>query len=185
MTTHDGPLSPEEGREALALVRRSLEHYLKTGGMLPHPEPFAGGLALHCGAFVTLRGGGGELRGCIGHMVSDRPLGELLIELAVAAGTRDPRFAPVRASELGGLRCEISVLTPMKPSSAEEVIPGRHGLYIRRGSASGVLLPQVATEQGWDRITFLSQTCRKAGLPENAWQDPDTDILTFTAQIIE
>jgi AmmeMemoRadiSam system protein A len=185
MTTPDGPLSPQEGREALALVRRSLEHHVKSGGMLRHPEPFEGGLAMHCGAFVTVRSLSGELRGCIGHMVSEQPLGELLIELAVAAGTRDPRFVPVTASELPELRYEISVLSPLEPMSAEEVIPGRHGLYIRRGNQSGVLLPQVATEQGWDRVTFLNQTCRKAGLPENAWQREGTDILTFIAQVFE
>jgi len=179
------PLTPEEGRQALDLVRRSLEHHVVTGGRLTLAKPFTGGLAEHLGAFVTLRTSRGELRGCIGHMTSDQPLGELLSELAVSAGTRDPRFPPVRRHELEGLHYDISVLSPMQPTAPKDVKPGVHGLYVRRGSRSGVLLPQVATEWGWDRETFLAQTCRKAGLPEDAWRDPETEILTFIAQVIE
>jgi uncharacterized protein len=185
MSESDGPLTPQEGRQGLDLVRRSLDFHVTTGGMLKPDAPFTGGLAKPCGAFVTIHDNSGNLRGCIGHMTNDGPLGELLIELAVAAGTRDPRFAPVTRDELGNLRYEISVLSPLKPTAAEDVTPGIHGLYIRKGPHSGVLLPQVATERGWDRETFLQQTCHKAGLPPDAWQDPDTEILTFVAQIFE
>jgi AmmeMemoRadiSam system protein A len=183
MTEVQHSLTPDEGAEALKLVRRSLEHFVRTGEMLKVEEPFGGGLDSPCGAFVSLHTKDGQLRGCIGHMIGDGPLGELLIELAVKAGTDDPRFPAVTEDELGNLHYEISVLSPMKRTDAESVTPGVHGLYIRHGWASGVLLPQVAVEWKWDREQFLAHTCEKAGLPMDAWRDPDTEIHTFTAQI--
>lgn len=183
MTETQGPLTEEEGREALKLARRSLEHYVRTGDVLKLDSPPTGGLALPCGAFVSLHRRDGSLRGCIGHMIGDGPLWELLIELGVSAGTRDPRFNPVTEAELEDLVYEISVLSPMRRTKAEEVQPGVHGLYIRRGMNSGVLLPQVCVEWEWDRDTFLEHTCHKAGLPGDAWRDPNTQIMCFTAQI--
>ncbi|MCB9894398.1 MAG: AmmeMemoRadiSam system protein A [Planctomycetes bacterium] len=183
MTNVTGPLTEVEGREGLNLARRSLETYVRTGRRLKPDAAFTGGLAEPCGAFVTIHSQDGALRGCIGHMIGEGPLGELLIELGISAGTRDPRFEPVREHELSGLKYEISVLSPMKKTRAEDVTPGVHGLLIRNGRYSGVLLPQVAVEWGWDRVEFLAETCRKAGLPMNAWEEPSTDIYTFTAQI--
>jgi len=183
VTESSGVLSHEEGRQALALARQSLETWVRTGRVLAPQKPFSGGLAEHCGAFVSLHTRAGALRGCIGHMIGDGPVGELLIELAIAAGTRDTRFEPVNERELEDLVYEISILSPMRRTAAEEVRPGMHGLYIRRGRNSGVLLPQVATEWGWGREEFLGETCRKAGLPMDAWQDPRTEISTFTAQV--
>lgn len=182
MTETPGALSAAEGREALALARSSLESWVCEGRKLT-PAKFSGGLAQPCGAFVTLHTRDGSLRGCIGHMIGDGPVGELIAELGIAAGTQDPRFEPVTAAELANLSYEISVLTPMVPTPAAAVTPGVHGLYVRRGRKSGVLLPQVATEWGWDRDEFLSETCQKAGLPGDAWQQAGTEILTFTAQI--
>lgn len=179
-----GPLSASEGREALMLVRSSLEHFILNGRLLVPTKPFTGGLATPCGAFVSLHTRDGELRGCIGHMQSDGPLGELLLELAVAAGTRDSRFPAVTKQELPDLVYEVSVLTPMVPTDPAKVVPGVHGLYVRRGHRSGVLLPQVATEWGWDREEFLAHTCNKAGLPADAWKQPGTEVLTFTAQVV-
>ncbi|MCA8914617.1 MAG: AmmeMemoRadiSam system protein A [Planctomycetes bacterium] len=183
MTNVTDPLTEAEGREGLKLARRSLETFVRTGRRLQHPEAFTGGLAEPFGAFVTIHESSGALRGCIGHMIGDGPLGDLLIDLGISAGTRDPRFDPVREPELAGLKYEISVLSPMKKTHARDVTPGLHGLLIRSGHFSGVLLPQVAVEWGWGREEFLAETCRKAALPKDAWKETSTDIYTFTAQI--
>lgn len=135
------------------------------------------------GAFVTLHKHG-QLRGCIGHLVAHYPLLETIEKMAIAAAFEDPRFQPVQLSEFKDLDIEISVLTPMKKiTDVNEIEVGKHGIYIKKGFASGVLLPQVATEYGWDRITFLEQTCRKAGLPLNAWKERDAEIYIFSAEI--
>ena len=134
------------------------------------------------GAFVTITIGG-ELRGCIGTFREDTPLYRTVAQMAVAAAREDPRFPPLTAAELPKIHVEISALTPMKPvADVREIEVGRHGLYITKGFSSGVLLPQVATEYGWDRTTFLEQTCRKAGLPKNAWQE-GAKILSFEAEV--
>ncbi len=177
-------LTESEAREVLVLARSSLDHFVRAGRRLRPEQPFTGGLALPCGAFVSLHTKEGELRGCIGHMVGDGPLGDLILELAISAGTRDPRFPPVTAGELDDLVYEVSVLSPMVATDPAAVEVGRHGLYVRRGARSGVLLPQVAVEWGWDREMFLTQTCRKAGLSERAWREPGTEVLCFTAQVI-
>jgi len=148
----------------------------------PLPEP-GRGPASGRGAFVSLHRHG-ELRGCIGNLVSDRPLAEVVRDMAVAASRDDPRFPPLAEDELDGLDVEVSVLTTPVPARAEDVVPGRHGLIVRRGGCQGVLLPQVAVEQGWNRETFVAMTCRKAGLPPDAWRDPRTDLRVFEAQVI-
>jgi hypothetical protein len=166
------------------LARSSLEHFVRSGRRLRAEQPFSGGLALPCGAFVSLHTKEGELRGCIGHMIGDGPLGDLILDLAVSAGTRDPRFPPVTVPEVDNLVYEVSVLSPMVATDPAAVEVGRHGLYVRRGARSGVLLPQVASEWQWDRETFLAQTCRKAGLSPQAWREPGTEVLAFTAQVL-
>ncbi len=178
-------LSDKESREALVLVRASLEHFVRHGRRLAPEKPFIGGLALPCGAFVSLHTKDGALRGCIGRMAGDGPLGDLLLELAVSAAANDPRFQPVQPGELDEIVCEVSVLSPMQPIAPEDVQVGLHGLYVQRSGQSGVLLPQVATEWQWDRETFLQQVCRKAGLPDNAWREPGTRLLAFTAQVLQ
>jgi hypothetical protein len=177
-------LTDVEAREVLVLARSSLEHFVRSGRRLRAEQPFSGGLALPCGAFVTLHTKEGELRGCIGHMIGDGPLGDLILDLAVSAGTRDPRFPPVTVTEVDSLVYEVSVLSPMVVTDPAAVEVGRHGLYVRRGARSGVLLPQVASEWQWDRETFLAQTCRKAGLSPQAWREPGTEVLAFTAQVL-
>lgn len=172
-----------EGRELLRLARASLETWVRHGQRLEAP-PQQGALAGEFGAFVTLHARDGALRGCIGHMLPGGPLSHEVMDLAIAAGTHDPRFDPVEEGELDSLAYEVSVLSPMELADAESVQPGVHGLLIRRGARSGVLLPQVATEHGWDRETFLQHTCIKAGLPADAWRDPATEIRVFTAQVI-
>jgi uncharacterized protein len=146
------------------------------------PKPVSEKLEQPFGAFVTLKKQG-HLRGCIGHIVGDQPIRETIVRMARAAAFNDPRFPPVSKEELNDLSVEISILNPLVPCVAEDVVPGRHGLLVRMGPHSGLLLPQVAKEYGWDRETFLSQTCRKAGLPGNAWQQPDTEIYCFEAVV--
>ena len=173
---------PSEKRACCAPpARRSRAHYARRAPKLP---PAEGALGEPRGAFVTLHGRrDGELRGCIGMMQAERPLVETVARMAVAAATQDGRFPPVTAGELPGLRIEISALGPLRPIRPDEVEVGRHGLLIGLGGRRGVLLPQVPVEQGWDRETFLAHTCWKAGLPEDAWQRADVELLGFTADV--
>jgi AmmeMemoRadiSam system protein B/AmmeMemoRadiSam system protein A len=135
------------------------------------------------GAFVTITKKG-TLRGCIGHIRGTKPLYQTVEEMAEAAAFQDPRFPPITKKELKDLEIEISVLTPFKQiTDVSEIEVGVHGIYMERGFYSGLLLPQVATEYGWDRDTFLEQTCRKAGLPHDAWKDKETKIYIFSADI--
>lgn len=134
------------------------------------------------GAFVTLHADG-RLRGCIGLLRSPQPLGETVVEMARSAAFRDPRFPPVTAGELADIDIEISLLSPFSPIAPEEVVVGTHGLYLRRGARSGLLLPQVPVEQGWDRETFLSHLCLKAGLPDRSWEEGDALLEGFTAEV--
>jgi AmmeMemoRadiSam system protein A len=131
-------------------------------------------------AFVTLRSPDGALRGCIGELEARRPLVDSVRGNAAAAALRDPRFVPVGPAEVDGLHIGISVLTPARPvAGPRDVEVGRHGVIVERGPYRGVLLPEVGVEQGWDAETFVAATCRKAGLPADAWRDPATRISVF------
>ena len=135
------------------------------------------------GAFVTIQKRG-QLRGCIGYIEGHGPLHKTIEKMAEAAAFNDPRFTPVKEKELPELDIEISVLTPLKRiTDVNEIQVGKHGIYIKKGWSSGLLLPQVATEYEWDRQTFLEHTCQKAGLPSNAWKEKDTEIYIFSADI--
>lgn len=140
------------------------------------------------GCFVTLKNQG-LLRGCIGRFVSDLPLYKLVREMAVAAATEDPRFFynRITAREVDELTIEISVLSPLKKiGNPLDIELGVHGIYIKKGYASGCYLPQVATETGWSKEDFLSNCCKgKMNLPPDSWKDPDAEIYVFTAEIIE
>ena len=137
----------------------------------------------HCGAFVTLRKEG-NLRGCIGNIVSDRPLSETIHDMSKAAAFRDPRFIPLAKEEFEKISIEISILSPLeKVENIAKIKPGRDGLYIKNGYNSGLLLPQVATEQDWDRETFINQTFLKAGLTPDHINDKNTEIFSFTADV--
>ncbi len=158
------------------------------GGPQQEPAEPTGALLQPCGAFVTLHerfaGGPPELRGCIGYVESSAPLLETVRRAAAAAAFHDARFPPVSAAELPRIEIEISVLSPLqKVSDVREIVVGRHGLVMRRGMRSGLLLPQVASERGWDLETFLDHTCLKAGLPRRAWAERDTTIEMFTALV--
>lgn len=132
------------------------------------------------GAFTTLYLHG-KLRGCVGYPLPVARLDRTVVETARAAAFEDPRFAPVALQEARELKVSLSVLSPMRAISPEHVEIGRHGLLISHAGHRGLLLPQVATEHGWDRVTFLEQTCLKAGLPLNAWEE--ARIETFTAEV--
>jgi len=135
------------------------------------------------GAFVSLHKKG-QLRGCIGYIEGRGPLHKTIEEMAEAAAFRDPRFTPVVERELADLDIEISVLTPLrKINDVNEIEVGKHGIYIKKGWIAGLLLPQVATEYGWDRKTFLEHTCQKAGLPSDSWKHKDIEIYIFSADI--
>ncbi|MGM0371198.1 MAG: AmmeMemoRadiSam system protein A [Halobacteriota archaeon] len=139
------------------------------------------------GAFVTLEKAG-ELRGCIGRPTAEQPAIEAIHAAAIGAATEDPRFPPVAESELDPLTVEVSVLTPPEPIEAPDpsaIEVGRDGLIVGRNGNRGLLLPQVAVDQGWDAKTFLEQTCRKAGLPADCWRDEATRLERFGAQIFE
>lgn len=136
------------------------------------------------GAFVTIRRDG-RLRGCIGTLHCIRPLPEEVRRVAVSAAREDPRFSPLTAVEIAGLEIEVSVLGPLEaidPLDPAAFEIGRHGLVVEQGRRRGLLLPQVAVEWGWDRATFLSHTCVKAGLPPEAWRDGAT-VYRFDAVV--
>ncbi|HUV31398.1 MAG TPA: AmmeMemoRadiSam system protein B [Acidobacteriota bacterium] len=176
-------LSDSDKTTLLRIARQSIESYLQDGN-LPTFE-VSGILAQPGAAFVTLEKQG-QLRGCIGYTVASTPLYRTVSECAVKAAVADPRFPLVQASELADLHLEISVLTPLqRVESLEEIQVGRDGLMISMGGNRGLLLPQVATDYGWDRTEFLRQTCRKAGLPAEAYQSPGAVIEKFQAVIFE
>lgn len=174
-------LSERTRRTLLGIARAAIEAALQDRAYVPGPAPADASQA--SGAFVSLHHRG-DLRGCIGQIEARQPLVSAIAQCAVSAATRDPRFPPLSLNELNaGTEIEISVLTPMQPvTSPEEVEVGRDGLLIQQGPRSGLLLPQVATEWGWDRDTFLAQTCRKAGLPLDAWKH-GAEIFKFQAEI--
>jgi AmmeMemoRadiSam system protein A len=173
-------IDADDQRRLLSLARRAIEARVRHE---PPPAPDRGGaLESPHGAFVTIHCRG-DLRGCLGRLDPDEPLADTVAQLAASATDSDPRFAPLRQDELDALEVEISVLTPEREvASVAEIEVGRHGLMIEQGSRRGLLLPQVATEYGWDRETFVSQTCLKAGLPGDAWRR-GARILVFEAQV--
>jgi AmmeMemoRadiSam system protein A len=134
------------------------------------------------GAFVSLHNQG-DLRGCIGHIEATEPLGAVVPRCAVAACSGDPRFPHVTARELEQIDIEISLLGPLEPiTGPQDIEVGRHGLVVELGSRRGLLLPQVATEWRWDAVTFLAQTCHKAGLPRDAWKQ-GAKLWRFEAEV--
>jgi len=176
-------LTDHEKEELLALARKSVEHAVEKHEALPTEASTDAVLNQEQGAFVTLTEDG-SLRGCVGFTAAFEPLYLAVRDAAANAALNDPRFRPVAVWELPKLEYEISVLSPMRHIlDAQEVVVGEHGLLMKRGNREGLLLPQVAVEQGWDRVRFLEGTCSKAGLPEGCWRDEDTDIFRFTAVV--
>lgn len=179
---NDMPLTDNEKKILLKLARDTIEAQI-LGKPLPPLPKAEKAFAAPAGAFVTIHKKG-SLRGCIGNMVGGGPLVKTIQEMAIASSTEDPRFPQVAKEELRDLDVEISVLSPMKKvKNVDEIIVGRHGIMMSQGWHRGVLLPQVAEEEGWDRETFLIHTCYKAGLPPSAWKDPKTTIEIFEAEV--
>lgn len=174
-------MNEPERAQLLQLARDTINAAVQ-GQALPRLDNPPPALLLHSGCFVTIKRHG-QLRGCIGSFVGSRPLWQSVQEMAVSAATRDPRFHPMKPADLSDFSLEISVLSPLQLiRSVDEIKVGTHGIYLIRGAAHGVLLPQVATEYGWDRETFLRHTCLKAGLPENCWQK-ECELYIFSAEV--
>jgi AmmeMemoRadiSam system protein A len=174
-------LSGEEQRILIQTAREAIESRL-FGRSPSYPQPTEN-LKKKCGAFVTLHSRG-KLRGCIGYVVARAPLIDTVRETAQSAAFQDPRFAPLSKREWPEVSLEISVLSPLKEAkSIEEIDVGVHGVMMHRGFQSGLLLPQVAMEYGWDRETLLTHTCYKAGLPGDCWRSPETRIEIFKALV--
>jgi AmmeMemoRadiSam system protein A len=164
----------------LAVARAALEARVRR--QPPPAVPRGGALDLHCGAFVTIHDRGG-LRGCLGRLGDDQRLGDAVAHLGAAVAESDPRFPVVMPDELTTISIDISVLSPEEAvTSVEAIEVGRHGVIVEQGTRRGLLLPQVASEHGWDRETFLAQTCLKAGLLPDAWRH-GTTILVFEAEV--
>jgi AmmeMemoRadiSam system protein A len=179
-TNAGGYLDARERSMLLAVARRAMEGYVRRR-QVPEEPSVSGKPARPGAAFVTLKKNG-RLRGCIGYTEAVAPLFKVVQECAVAAATEDPRFTPVTPGELAAICMEISVLTPLMPMRPDDVVVGLHGLCVSQGRMRGLLLPQVPVEQGWDRETFLDQTCAKAGLPPSAWRHAAT-LQGFTAEV--
>lgn len=176
-------LAEPDREELLKLARLSVETAVREQKLYDYKGAASPPLMQERGAFVTLKEKG-ELRGCVGYIAPMRPLSYTVRDVAALAAVRDRRFPPVTAAELGELRYEVSVLSPLRRVlDVRNIEVGRDGLVIRRGDSEGLLLPQIPVEQGWDRATFLEQACLKAGLPANAWRDERTDIFSFTALV--
>jgi AmmeMemoRadiSam system protein A len=181
ITTEEKKLLLSQARESIAsnLEKRKPEY--------PQHVPKGSNLKEPCGAFVSLHTVEGQrrnLRGCIGRMTANLPLVETVRLMAKEAAFGDPRFPPLRKEELENCHIEISALSPMTPCpDPRQVKVGVHGLYIKRGGRSGVLLPQVPVEQGWNLDEYLDYICVKAGLPQGSCEAPDTELFTFTAVV--
>jgi AmmeMemoRadiSam system protein A len=171
--------SPAERTVLLRLAHQSIEAALEERHL--DLSPPSQHLAEYRGAFTTLRHHG-RLRGCIGYVFPTQSLYQTVAETARAAAFDDPRFEPVSLAEALTVTIEISVLSPLRPVAAEDVLLGQHGLVVTQGSRRGLLLPQVPIEWDWDRETFLAQTCLKAGLDPDAWRH-GAELQAFTAEV--
>jgi len=182
----DIDLTDKDKKDLLSLARSAIENELQSKPDKYFTTGFQSkNLYLERGLFVTLRKGP-QLRGCIGHIQPMGPLYDEVSNVAILSATEDPRFPKVTVQELSELTIEITILSPFrKIDNPDKVIPGKHGLMIRAGYYQGLLLPQVAIDHGWDRETFLDQTCVKAGLFQGTWRDKKTEILVFTADYFE
>jgi uncharacterized protein (TIGR00296 family) len=188
-------LSLKEGEFLIRLARNTVKTYLETGKIVKAPENTPNKLFENCGVFVTinsLKGGEKKLRGCIGYPYPTSPLVEAVIDSAVSAATRDPRFYPLSLVELGNVVFEVSVLTPPEEVEVENpkeylanIKVGEDGLIVEKGFNKGLLLPQVPVEWEWCEEEFLCQCCVKAGLPPDSWLTKDAKIYKFQAIVFE
>ena len=192
MDTSEHYLTPEDEGILLHIARAALEAHVRDRRAIDvHAFDLTPPLREKHGAFVTLRRHG-ELRGCIGYTSNETPLAKAVVENVINAASRDYRFAPVESAELGEITIEISALSPgdspetpfKRVRDLKEIVIGRDGLFIEKlPKRGGILLPQVAVEQGWDVPQFLSAVCRKAGYPDGTWSEPDARLFRFSAQV--
>jgi len=174
-------LSEADRRAALHLARTAVVNAVSQR-KLPDAFPCEGVFADRRGVFVTLHVRN-RLQGCIGVIEANEPLGEAIVRCAASAAIEDPRFSPMRPEQLDELSIEISLLSPMEPIASDAIEIGRHGLFVRLHAQRGLLLPQVAIEHRLTREQFLEETCRKAGLPRDAWHDPEAGLFGFTCEV--
>ncbi|MCX5657954.1 MAG: AmmeMemoRadiSam system protein A [Candidatus Omnitrophica bacterium] len=175
-------LTPEQKKKFLSLARQTIQEHLKKE-KAPIFKATENVFLEKRGAFVTLKIDN-QLRGCIGYIVADTPLYKTIQEMAVEAAFGDPRFVSLDETEFNKIKIEISILSELKQiSDVNEIEIGKHGILIRKGFNSGLLLPQVATEYEWSRNEFLIHACFKAGLPAEAWKDRDIRIYIFSAEV--
>jgi hypothetical protein len=176
-------LSKEAQKKLLQIARESILYYLRTGKILEPDISSFPELKEKRAVFVTLHKKG-ELRGCIGYIQAIMPLYQAVVKNAINAAVEDPRFPKVKEEEMSEIDIEISVLSPFKKiENLKEIEVGKHGLYLKKGFHSGLLLPQVATEYRWTREEFLAHTCLKAGLPQDAWRRGGIEISIFSAEV--
>ena len=175
--------SAEDRRALLALAREAIARVLTDApSRLSEPDPAC--FSIRRGVFVTLEVHR-KLHGCIGVIEPRDMLRESIAHCAQSAALHDPRFPPLGAAELPALQIEISVLSPLSPINPNDIEIGKHGLVVATEDRRGLLLPQVATEHHFSREEFLEETCRKAGLPRDAWRDPQTKIFSFTCEVFQ
>ena len=174
-------LSEADRRAALHLARTAVVNAVSPR-KLPDAFPCEGVFADRRGVFVTLHVRN-RLQGCIGVIEANEPLGEAIVRCATSAALEDPRFSPMQPEQLDELSIEISLLSPMEPIAPEAIEIGRHGLFVRLHAQRGLLLPQVAVEHRLKPEQFLEETCRKAGLPRDAWRDPEAGLFGFTCEV--
>jgi len=176
------PPTDEEKRLLLVAARNAVEVALGVAAAVPPPDRPPPWLALTAGVFVTITEGG-ELRGCVGRIVADRPVYETVREMAVSSALSDRRFSPVTPAEAPRLRFEISVLTPPVPvADWREIEIPRHGMILSKYGRRALFLPQVAGERGWDVETTLTQLAVKAGLAPDDWRE-GADYEVFEAMV--
>ncbi|PMP97701.1 MAG: AMMECR1 domain-containing protein [Thermodesulfobacterium geofontis] len=177
-------LTKEEKIYSLKLARKTLEnHFAGISEKIIPPKEYKN-LWEKRGVFVTLLKEG-HLRGCIGTLEPIYPLYEAIQKMTLSSAFEDPRFAPLEAEELPLVEIEISVLSPLKPGTVDEIEVGKHGVYLVKDYHRGVLLPQVPVEYGWDKKTFLEHVCLKAGLPPDCYKDSFAKIYLFTAEVFK
>jgi AmmeMemoRadiSam system protein A len=176
-------LTQDQRNQLLRIARQSIESMLDGRAPEIDEQELDETLRRPAGAFVTLKKHE-DLRGCIGSIQAVGPLYRSVSSNAINAAFRDPRFPPLRRDEWPSISLEISVMGPIEPvTSFDEIEVGRDGLIVSAGRNAGLLLPQVATEYGWDRDTFLSHTCLKAGLPGDFWRSGECRIERFAAEV--
>ncbi|MGD0907252.1 MAG: AmmeMemoRadiSam system protein A [Candidatus Acidiferrales bacterium] len=174
-------LSNDDWLALMEIARRAIATAI-FDGCLPDLPAYSDTLSEPRGAFVTLYRSG-RLRGCVGQVESPGPLAEVVARSAINAALHDPRFSPVTGEEVTTLDIELSVLSSLQPIATDAIIAGEHGLMVMRDRNKGLLLPKVAAERQWSAQRFLEETCVKAGLSRDAWREPGTQVLGFTAEV--